>query len=334
MLTLFAAFILAAAIAAALVEAIRVWARKHHVLDHPSARSSHSQPMPRGGGMAIVLVVLGGLAVLRVPNLTAIALPALAVAAVSLYDDLHGAPASLRFAVHVAAAGVAIFAFGGWWRLLAPHVSATVIAIAIALTLFWIAGLTNAYNFMDGIDGIAGIQAIVAGLGWCALGLRCGLPIAAAAGVLIAGASAGFLLHNWSPARIFMGDVGSAFLGYAFAVITVAAAAATLRLAVAGILLVWPFVYDTTFTLIRRARRGERLSEAHRSHLYQRLTQTGVTHARVSILYGLLAVLGALAAWAQLSTRAIAMSAIGVVGIGAVLLTAGVLRHEARHQHQ
>lgn len=287
-------FIIAALLSAAFVELIRVWTHHKQILDHPGHRSSHTQPTPRGGGIAIVVLTLGGLTALELirpftswATLAAFVIPALAIAIVSWIDDMRGTPASLRFAIHLGAAIVAVvwlgrFAFLG--------------VIGIAIAILWIAGLTNAYNFMDGIDGIAGLQAVIAGAAWAYIGFRFAIPVAGLTGALIAGASLGFLFHNWSPARIFMGDVGSAFLGYTFAVITVLAAERNPRLAICGFLLVWPFVIDTTFTILRRAARGERLHEAHKSHMYQRLHQRGWSHARVSVLYGFLAMLGVAAA--------------------------------------
>jgi UDP-N-acetylmuramyl pentapeptide phosphotransferase/UDP-N-acetylglucosamine-1-phosphate transferase len=158
--------------------------------------------------------------------------------------------------------------------------------------LVWIVGLCNAYNFMDGIDGIAAAQAIVAGAGWAWLGWRGGDAMTALAGALIAGASLGFLFFNWPPAKVFMGDAGAAFLGFTFAALTVLALTQSLERAAAGALFVWPFLFDTTFTLVRRLVRGENVLRAHRSHLYQRLVARGWSHARVTMLYAALAALG------------------------------------------
>ena len=166
----------------------------------------------------------------------------------------------------------------------------------LPLTFVWIVGFTNAYNFMDGIDGIAGSQAVAAGLGWMVLGQLSGQPAVSVLGLLLASSTLGFLGHNWPPARIFMGDVGSAFLGYTFAALAVAAVRGNPRLALAGILLVWPFVFDTTLTLIRRLSRRENVFSAHRSHLYQRLVIAGYSHRGVTLLYAGLAVAGALLA--------------------------------------
>jgi UDP-N-acetylmuramyl pentapeptide phosphotransferase/UDP-N-acetylglucosamine-1-phosphate transferase len=314
LLTLFAVTTL---LSAGLVAVIRVWTRRKEILDHPGHRSSHTLPTPRGGGLAIVVLTLGGLASLQAirpftswSTLAAFAIPAFAIALVSWIDDLYGTRPSLRFAIHLGAAIAAVAWLGRWSRVWLPFAGDVQLGgVGIALAILWIAGMTNAYNFMDGIDGIAGLQALIAGAAWAIIGFRHAIPLTAWTGALIAGASAGFLFHNWSPARIFMGDVGSAFLGFSFAVITVLANERDARLAFCGVLLVWPFVFDATFTIVRRALRRERLHEAHRSHLYQRLNQAGWSHARVSLLYGALALLGTGALSAPRATLLIVASA-------------------------
>jgi UDP-N-acetylmuramyl pentapeptide phosphotransferase/UDP-N-acetylglucosamine-1-phosphate transferase len=311
------------------VEGIRVWAGRRQILDHPGHRSSHSTPTPRGGGIAIVVLTLAGLTAMQLvrpfaswKTLAAFAIPALVIALVSWIDDVYGTPPSLRFAVHAGAAVTAVVWLGRWSRVSLPFIGDLALGAAgIGLAILWIAGLTNAYNFMDGINGIAGLQAVIAGAAWAFIGFRQAIPLAGWSGALIAAASAGFLVHNWSRAKIFMGDVGSAFLGYTFAVITVFATETDSRLALCGVLFVWPFVFDSAFTLLRRARRGERLHEAHRSHLYQRLQQTGWSHARVSLLYGFLALLGTAVLFAPRVTLLLVASA-------AVALTLFVMSRE------
>jgi UDP-N-acetylmuramyl pentapeptide phosphotransferase/UDP-N-acetylglucosamine-1-phosphate transferase len=161
-----------------------------------------------------------------------------------------------------------------------------------ALGLVWVVGLMNAFNFMDGIDGIAGTQALAAGLGWALLGAWGAGADLSTAGLLVAGASLGFLWHNWPPARIFMGDVGSVYVGFLLAVLAVVAARRGPAWGVAGILLVWPFVFDASLTFLRRAARRENVLQPHRSHLYQRLVIAGWSHQRTTGLYGALAAAG------------------------------------------
>ena len=286
------------AASAALVALLRRWASRRRLLDLPNERSLHSQPTPLGGGLAIVAVVVAGMGVCALagvveatPALVALGGGAILVAAVSWFDDLRGLPVVVRLSAHGAAAVALMVALAG---AAAGRVPVSTPAGQVAcgfLALVWIVGLTNAYNFMDGIDGIAGTQAVVAGLGWVALtwgsaGVETWL------GLLLAAASLGFLVHNWPPAKIFMGDVGSAFLGFVFAALAIVGAQHDPRLAIAGVLLVWPFVFDTSFTFLRRLRRGENVFQAHRSHLYQRLVLAGYSHRFVTCLYGALAVLG------------------------------------------
>lgn len=278
------------------------WLRKlalhRQILDVPNERSSHQSPVPRGGGLAIVLVVLVGISLLQIGGLFSqnisqffyFMLGCLLIAGISLLDDLRGLPTALRFAVHSLGALLAIAAFGLCQQMDLPGLGMTAFGWAgLPLTLLWIVGLINAYNFMDGIDGIAGGQAVMAGVAYTVLGFQTGELWLACVGIISAGSSFGFLLHNWQPARIFMGDVASAFLGYLLAIIPLAASSKNNRLAWAGVLIVWPFVFDTTFTFLRRLRNREKVFSAHRSHLYQRLTIAGWAHRKVSLLYILLA---------------------------------------------
>ncbi|MDX2111814.1 MAG: glycosyl transferase, partial [Verrucomicrobiota bacterium] len=173
--------------------------------------------------------------------------------------------------------------------------------LVLGCLLLWMVGLTNAYNFMDGCDGIAGGQALMAGLGWVMLTLC--FPINTEVmiyGAVIAGTATGFLCYNWQPSKLFLGDVGSAFLGFTFAWMPLLAADIAEDIALtlgAGALLLWPFIMDASFTFGRRLLRGENVFKAHRSHLYQRLVLSGWSHARVSLLYMGLAITGWPLAW-------------------------------------
>ncbi len=292
-----------------LVAVLRGIAPRVGLVDVPNERSSHTAPTPRGGGLAIVIAVTVGVVWLAACGIVpadrttwAVLAAALGVAAVSFADDLRPVTFGVRLIVHAVAAAVVLWAVGSWRVVELPLLGVVSLGvIGLPVTLLWMVGLTNAYNFMDGIDGIAGAQAVVAGVGWFAiLGPEPGLGAAAA--LLAAAAAVGFLVHNWSPARIFMGDVGSAFLGFMFAAIPVVEAPHSARMPAVGLLVVWPFVADTGVTFFRRLVSGERVVEAHRSHLYQRLVSRGWSHARVALLYAALAAVGALAAtWWSLS---------------------------------
>jgi UDP-N-acetylmuramyl pentapeptide phosphotransferase/UDP-N-acetylglucosamine-1-phosphate transferase len=286
------------------VARFRVWAERRQIVDLPNERSSHTRATPRGGGLVIVAVTLlcGSLLALVQdpprfwqPYLAYMA-GALVVAAVSWLDDLRSLPNSIRFSIHLLGAGIAIAGLGYWDTLALPVLGTIPLGgWGAVITAVWIVGLTNAYNFMDGTDGIAGCQALVAGFAWALLGWQAGMTILAGIGLLIACSSLGFLIHNWPPARIFMGDVGSAFLGYSLAVLPVMYvffSKDSPGAPVVGLLLVWPFVFDTAFTFIRRLLRRENVFAAHRAHIYQRMSSARSGHARVALLYSGLALVG------------------------------------------
>ena len=279
--------IAAFAAAAVIVMLARVLAARHQVLDHPTDRGLHSAPIPRGGGIGIVLVVAAGLLFHGHSFVLPWCAAALVIAVTGFFDDVRHLSTTVRLTIQLAAAIAACVAYGafeGLWRI--PFGVA-----AAVLTIVWIVGFTNAFNFMDGSNGIAGMQAMIAGAAWAAIGHDHGNALLLDLGVLTAAASAGFLLHNWSPARIFMGDVGSTFLGFTLAVAGLWDAAVR-RDALVPALVVWPFLFDSVFTFLRRLRKRENVFAAHRSHLYQRLILSGWSHAAVALLYGALAAAG------------------------------------------
>jgi UDP-N-acetylmuramyl pentapeptide phosphotransferase/UDP-N-acetylglucosamine-1-phosphate transferase len=276
-----------------------------HLIDIPNERSSHTRPTPRGGGLIVVGITLAGglfyafvlqqsveyrLAVLVYTAVASV------LAMIGWLDDLSSLSNRVRFMVHSAAAVVMIGYFGYYHSFHLPFFGALNLGPAgLPLTFLWIVGLTNAYNFMDGIDGIAGGQAVVAGFAWAVLGGVNGQPMILLFGLLLSAGSLGFLYHNWPPAKIFMGDVGSSFLGFTFSVLPLMLGFLVKNEKTAGdlpltaFLIVCPFVFDTGFTLLRRLRRGENIFVAHRSHLYQRLVIAGRTHLSVTLLYSCLA---------------------------------------------
>lgn len=304
-LILVAAWAIPAGIATALLTgAVRRYAIDRGIMDHPNARSSHSQPTPRGGGIAIVVAVLAATALAAVTGLlppwTAAALSGGAViAGIGWLDDRGGVRASVRALVHFAAAGWAVWCLGGM-----PLVDygAGSLGLGVAGAVLAVVGIvwaTNFFNFMDGIDGIAAGEALTVGLFGGAFLLLGGSTGLAAVAFAAGGASAGFLAWNWSPARIFMGDVGSGFLGFLFGTLAVASQNQGIPLPV-WLLLLGVFCVDATATLLRRVARGAVWYDAHREHAYQRAVQAGWSHARVSgtvlavnVVLGLLAV----AAW-------------------------------------
>lgn len=279
------------------VELMRRWSARR-LLDIPNERSSHARPTPRGGGLPLIVVALGlwtflmrGYGFAEFSPHLALVVGSVMVGIVSWLDDLRPRPFRTRLTVHLLAGALVLYSAPPPESVPLPGLGEVPLRIlAWPLALVWIAGLTNAYNFMDGIDGIAGGQGLVAGLAWLSFGITLagGGPVAGLGLILAAGCGT-FLLFNWQPARIFMGDVGSATLGFIFAALPfVFDAGDPHRHAtswIAGVAVVWPFVFDTGFTLVRRWRRGEKLTEAHRTHLYQRLVISGWPHARVTLLY-------------------------------------------------
>jgi UDP-N-acetylmuramyl pentapeptide phosphotransferase/UDP-N-acetylglucosamine-1-phosphate transferase len=274
------------------------WSLRRELLDHPNERSSHSVPTPRGGGAVIVLVSLIGYAivgvVLGLPVSWGYIVGALLVAGVSWLDDLYSLPFWSRLVVHMAAAGILISDLGIWSQISLPLISAEISLggiFGVLLTVGWVVWLLNAYNFMDGIDGIAGTQAFVSFVAWGLLAWYLDLPSAFLFAGIVASTSAGFLFHNWQPAKIFMGDVGSAFLGFTLAAMPLMmrseARSDMPTLPVIAVLFVWFFVFDTIFTFARRLAARRRVWEAHREHLYQNMVIEGREHSTVTLIYGI-----------------------------------------------
>jgi UDP-N-acetylmuramyl pentapeptide phosphotransferase/UDP-N-acetylglucosamine-1-phosphate transferase len=286
------------------VALIRGWALRRNLLDIPNERSSHAVPTPRGGGLVIVIVVLTGFVLTLfvgagLPLISCIAylLGALIIAAISGVDDLFKVSAKARLPIHFLAAAVFVALTGFVNRPYLPFIGELDWGwLGIPISLLWIVGFTNAFNFMDGIDSIAAGQAIVAGVLWMLVSAFLNMSALATLSILVIGASLGFLLHNTPPARIFMGDVGSTVLGYTFATLPILGYTQTgnSRLFVVGVLCVAPFAFDTALTMLRRAVNRENVLQAHRSHLYQRLVKLGYHHGSVGLFYTGLAFLSSI----------------------------------------
>jgi len=303
------------------VALVRRWAEQHRVLDLPNERSSHSKLMPRGGGLAIVGVTLAGFISYCVGRgiwpwqwLASFGLGAGLVSFVGWLDDLHSLSTVVRFNAQIFGAIVVLVGVGWWESVYVPVAGALHVGrLGIPVTLLWLVGLANAYNFMDGIDGIAGTQGAIGGVGWAILGALSGAYGVAVLGALLAATCLGFLFHNWPPARIFMGDVGSGFLGFTFACLALIGGQKDPYLASAGAVLMWPFVFDTAFTFLRRLIRRENVFAAHRSHLYQRLVISGLSHRTVTLIYVFLDGLGMLFALLIIKNRAWADLTVSIV---------------------
>ena len=261
-------------ISAVLTYVIKVLALKKSMMDIPNERSSHTIPTPRGGGAAIIMVFYMGVFYFRDSidaQLFYALLCGLPIAFIGLIDDMVTLSSKIRFLVQSISACMALYFLGGvthidfilfelqgWW-----------LNIIAFFAMVW---LTNLYNFLDGIDGYAGSEAVMVGLG---LFLLFHSPL----GLVIVAASLGFLIFNWHQASIFMGDIGSTTLGFIFAIFVFYDTGH-------GSIYVWLvllslFWFDATLTLIRRYLNGERISQAHKKHAYQRLVQSGWGHDKV-----------------------------------------------------
>jgi Fuc2NAc and GlcNAc transferase len=268
---------------------VRAYALSRRLLDVPNQRSSHTVVTPRGGGVAIAAATLAGVGLLsafgRLPPRGAIALMSagLLVALVGFADDRRHVPVLWRLLGHVAAAILVLVALGGAppLPLFGPVRDLGAIgALLVLLSVVWMINLTN---FMDGIDGIAAVETITVCTGGFVLGAMTQATDGHHLVALVLGCAAlGFLAWNWPPASIFMGDAGSGFLGLMLAAVAFQAASASPALFWAWGILLGGFVVDATITLLRRAARGDRFVEAHRTHAYQHAAQRW-GHTRVTL---------------------------------------------------
>lgn len=289
-------FIAALAVSYFGIEIFRHWTLKRKVFDVPNERSSHSVPTPRGGGLIIVIVSLIGYVAAALVTGRAFSwgyfAGAILIALISWVDDLFSISFGWRLLVHISAALLLVFDVGFIHSVEIPfrYSSIEFGSVGAILTVIWVIWLVNAYNFMDGIDGIAGLQAVVAGTGWSVFALIFDYPAVYLYSGIIVGACLGFLVHNWRPAKIFMGDVGSAFLGFTFAALPFLAfdqrAGNSQLLFSAAVAFIWFFLFDSVLTFLTRLITGKKVWEAHRDHLYQKMVISGMRHSTVTLIYG------------------------------------------------
>ncbi len=307
MLVLSLTLLLAFAASWFFVGRFRVYALAKGLLDNPNARSSHTLATPRGGGVVFVVlwVVTGAgsvfLGVWSLPQALAFLPGALLLAGIGYWDDRHDLPARWRALVHFGVAGGSVMALGGVDTMGLGVTDLSLGWLGAGLAVFAIVWSINLFNFMDGTDGIAGVEALfVLGVGGFFLWQAGGAALAIPAWVLAA-TVAGFLLWNWPRAKIFMGDVGSSVLGFLVAVFALAGEVWFDVPMLLWVILYGVFWFDATLTLLRRIAAGERWYAAHRSHAYQRLHHSGGwSHGR--ILWGTItlnAVLALIALWAN-----------------------------------
>lgn len=259
--------------------------RRRHVLpmDHPNSRSLHATPTPRIGGLGIMLGIAAASVWLADTALLPVVLGAFALAALSLLDDVRGLSVRVRFLAHFLAAAGCLFALGltGW------------VLLAGTLAVVW---MINLYNFMDGANGLAGGMAVI---GFGALSVAAWLgdaPGLAAFCTAIAAAALAFLRFNFPTARLFMGDAGSIPLGFLAATLGISGAMRGAWPWLFPLVVFSPFIVDASVTLVRRALRGEKIWQAHRSHYYQRVVLLGATHRQLALgAYALMLAMAAMA---------------------------------------
>lgn len=297
-----------------------------YLLDIPNHRSSHTQPTPRGGGLGFVIAfaLTSLVAVLQgahwveagyVKEIWALLLP---LVFIGLIDDRTDVPAGIRYLVQLLTAAMAVFWFDPFpqpwldtWGIVGG-------VIAVLLTVIGMTALINFYNFMDGLDGLV---AGVATVQFMFLAIELNQPIF----MLLVVALLGFLGWNWSPAKIFMGDVGSTTIGAAVAIALLNHSGTTLE-AWSALLITLPITADATYTLLRRSLRKENIFKPHRSHLYQRLQQAGWSHAQVASSY--IALTAAIAL--SLHFGALVGAAISLLSVlGLIVLTERYLTRRA-----
>ena len=263
---------------------------RFQILDHPNKRSLHDRPTPRSGGIAILAALLLASVLIAISS----GLPSgvlwvfaatVGVAAISYLDDRRGVAARYRLLVHFAAAGSLVM---GGWSLRVLEVPGWVwvwpMGLGMIFSVLFAVWMTNLYNFMDGMDGFAGGMACFGFGTFALLGALDGNVPYALVNLAVVAAVAGFLLFNFPPAKIFMGDIGSSPLGFLAAAFTLWGTRIELFPFWAAIVVFSPFIIDATMTLIRRLVRGERIWDAHVTHYYQRLVRLGWGH-RLTVLW-------------------------------------------------
>lgn len=274
----------------ALTWVMRAIALRHNLLDIPNQRSSHSRSTPRGGGLSIILAGYLGWTFLvligrvSIPHLLVLAGCGAGVALVGFLDDLFHLSAFHRIVVHFGCALAALFFFNVSPGLPLTPITAgippVIVLLSLAVGVVW---FVNLYNFMDGIDGLAGVEAVTVALGACCILSYLGetevfYPLL----LVLAAAVLGFLTMNWPPAKIFMGDGGSGFLGFFFGMVAILSAQSTRMTLWTWLILLGVFVVDASVTLLVRGFRGEKVHQAHRSHAYQILARRFCSHKKVT----------------------------------------------------
>lgn len=266
---------------------MRRYAIRRGMMDRPNARSSHSIPTPRGGGIAFVFATAFGLAALTAagqiePSHSIRLLPgALLIAAVGFWDDRSSLPALFKLVLHIAAAALALYFLGGWQSVSFGWGVVSWGALGSLLGVIWLVWATNLYNFMDGIDGLAISQALFLAISGAILAwMTGGEPLVL---ILIGLSCLGFAFLNWPPAKLFMGDAGSGFLGFVFGVIALESMASLRTSFWPWLILMGVFLVDATYTLIYRMSDQQAWLQPHCLHAYQKAAKRIGAHRPVTL---------------------------------------------------
>lgn len=289
---------------AVLVDVMIILAARFRLVDLPNRRSAHALPTARGAGVAIAATasLVAIVVVMRWPGmwrdvLLGVILPSLVIGAVGVVDDTRPLRASLRLAIQITVAATMTALLGPLPGIAIPGLPAWEFGwLGWPLTVLWIVGMINAFNFMDGSDGMAALGAVVAGVLIAMLGFQTRSLGAMLLAAFVAAAAGGFLVFNWQPARVFMGDAGSGYLGTFLAAMPLLFNGPERGRALLPIAMcLWPYIYDPLLSVLRRIWNGKNPFLPHREFLFHRLVRSGVSHARTSLLYGALAAIGGLA---------------------------------------
>ncbi|MFC2460553.1 MAG: glycosyltransferase family 4 protein [Selenomonas noxia] len=316
------AFMIALGIALILTPAVIAFARQTGALDKPDARKVHVRPIPRIGGIGIYAAFMASILVQLIfadvtpefmTSLIGLMIGGTIIVAIGIIDDYCDLPAKVKLLGQIFAAAVLVIGFDVRIDVITDPFGDYIYLefLAIPATIFWVVGLTNTVNLIDGLDGLAAGVSSIAAVTIFLVAMEEGIPFVAMVTAALAGAAVGFLYYNFNPARIFMGDTGSMFLGFMLAGISVVGAvksAATIALIVPILALGLP-ILDTTFAIVRRARNHRPIFKPDKGHLHHRLLAHGFTQKQavllmyvVSALFGLCAI-----ALTAVSTQAAAL---------------------------
>src|SRR5690625_1626532 len=322
------------------------YAKWKQITDIPTERSSHTVTTPGGGGVGLAVTTRALLCSFLMFRQSQSAdgsgwmliIARMISSVLGLFDDRGGLSKKVCFLVQfLAGLIILIFVHGMDWFYIPFIIDLNFGLLGIPLGLIWIVGVTNIYNFLDGVNGIATLQGMVAALAWSLFGWLINEQLLVVSNVILCGTLLAFLYYNWTPAKVFMGDAGSVFLGLWFAGMPFWAVSLQQGMKIGPMIwfaaiLLWPFLFDGSYTIFKRYQNGENVLDAHRSHLYQRLHIAGWTHEKVSSLYGLFATVCALTGFLFLYSSEVARLAIFIILFSVSLLFSSYVRRVEQKQ--